>query len=109
MNGMSDHKCYWHGEDFASIFGASTKGASWSWGLRGQTGARLAKDESASSPTGGKRSRDRRLGAEGMGVGRGGSLVIFTLPHGNAVSSAGTLVRYGRPRTTVLPAVCDRL
>jgi len=45
-------------------------------------------------------SRERGGGNE-MGLRRGGScLVIFTLPRGNAVSSAGTLARYGRSRYT---------
>jgi hypothetical protein len=41
-------------------------------------------------------SRERG-GGNRMGLRRGGScLVIFTLPRGSAVSSAGTLARYGR-------------
>jgi len=67
----------------------------------------LADERAATA--GGERSRDRRPGAEGMGVGRGGNLVIFTPSHESAVSSAGTLARYGCPRTAVLPAACDRL
>lgn len=54
---------------------------------------------------GGERSRDRRE----WGREEAGGLVIFTLSYGSAVSSAGTLARYGRPRTAVHSAACDRL
>jgi len=94
MNGMSDHKRYRRGERILRAFsGRARKGRH---GPGGCADRRVAKGESASSLAGGKRSRDRRPERRGWeGVGRGGSLVIFTLPYGNAVSSAGTIVRYG--------------
>lgn len=58
-------------ENFASVFGASTEGASRNPGVGER--ARGAGGGCISATAGGERSRDRRLlGAEGMGVGRGG-------------------------------------